>query len=253
MDRAKPWSNRCRGERNVSMRQMAMMGSGTLSKGLAFVLGGSLVAGGIVPAEAQQVVWIWAQVLEASDPEGASAISPAPPRPALPHPRDGSSPGPASPPGEAASPRELPADGPSREGRLRRESSRPREAARHGPRPPETATDDYPAPILNRIRKLFRYRDYQTLARLRAQSPLGVTQTFAIPGNSTIEVTPEKLRDRWVQLRVVLREGGRIGLSAGVVAPPGAPAIFGGPTRGDRALIVILWASPGAAEPPPPR
>jgi hypothetical protein len=200
-----------------------------VGKGLAVVVGSALIGFVVGPADGQQVVWIRAQVLEASDPDGLGPV----------------------PPPLAQQPPKASQEGESRSAPRPRRERRPWTEGPQAPKPPETGIDeDYPAPVLDRIRRLFRYRDYQTLVRLRGQSALGVKQTFVIPGKGSLDVTPERMRDRWVQLRVVLRQGGRVGLDAGVVAPPGVASIFGSPTPGDRAMIVIVWANP---EPSPQR
>ncbi len=102
------------------------------------------------------------------------------------------------------------------------------------------------APIVPRLKKLFRYQDYRTLAKLRGEGPLGVRQRFSIPWNCSLEVTPERIEEQRVQMRVLIREGDQVGVRAGILALPGTPAIFGGPAQGDSALIVIIWIRPDA-------
>jgi hypothetical protein len=117
----------------------------------------------------------------------------------------------------------------------------------------EPGIDDRLQRLLPHLKRLFRYRDYRTLANLRAEGRLGMTQTFPIPGNGSFDVTPESFQNQSVQLRVVLREGKQIGLQAGIRARPGEPAVFGGPASGDHALIVIIWVDRAALPPPPSR
>lgn len=110
----------------------------------------------------------------------------------------------------------------------------------------EPGIDDRVQRLLPHLKKLFRYRDYRTLANLRAEGRLGMKQTFPIPGNGSFDVTPESLQNPWVQLRVVLREGNQVGLQAGIRARPGEPAVFGSPAPGDHAVIVIIWVDTAA-------
>jgi len=101
--------------------------------------------------------------------------------------------------------------------------------------------------ILGRLRRLFRYTEYRKVAQLRAEGPLGTSQSFEFPGNCSLEITPERLLDDRVQMRVLLREGGRVGLHTGLVAPPDTPAVLGGPPHGDGVLVIVFWARPARA------
>ena len=84
---------------------------------------------------------------------------------------------------------------------------RPREAAGRpvsAPASPEVETDERLRVILPRLRTLFRYTDYTTLDRQRAEVPLGTQQRFTLPGPRQLEVTPDQLQGNSVRMRVRL-------------------------------------------------
>lgn len=165
-------------------------------------------------AEAQQpIIRFGVRVLQASNtpaPPPGTALSP--PGQPVPLPRGGSHLAPVSPsaPGGAATNVE--------DDRLRR--------------------------ILPQLRTLFRYNDYTTLDRQRVEGPLGTPQRFAIPGERWLEVLPDELQGKRVRMRVRLLKGDQPEMNASIIAAPGAPAVFGGPTHGNGVLIIILWANP---------
>src|SRR5262249_51518063 len=97
--------------------------------------------------------------------------------------------------------------------------------------------------IIPQLKRLFRYTQDRKLAQLRAQGPVGMPQSFEFPGNCSLEITPQKLLlDNRVQMRVLLRERGRIGLHTGLLAPAGTPAVLGGPPHGNGVLVIVFWA-----------
>ena len=110
--------------------------------------------------------------------------------------------------------------------------------------------------VLPRLAGLFRYRRYRIVAELRGAGPIGVQQQFVIPGNRSLNITPEILVQNRVQMRVVLRESGRVGLLTGILVSPGIPTVLGGPAYGEGVLIIVLWTDPPAPSPTdlvPPR
>jgi hypothetical protein len=100
--------------------------------------------------------------------------------------------------------------------------------------------------IIPQLRRLFRYTEYRKVAQLRAEGPIGMAQSFEFPGNCSLEITPVRLLDKGIQMRVLLREKGRVGLHTGLLAPAGSPAIVGGPAYGDGVLVIVFWARPTA-------
>ena len=114
--------------------------------------------------------------------------------------------------------------------------------------PPEVETDERLRAILPRLRTLFRYTDYTTLARQRAEGPLGTLQRFTLPGPRQLEVTPDQLQGTSVRMRVRLLRDDQPELRTVIVAAPGAPAVLGGPSHGDGVLIIILWANPNPTD-----
>src|SRR3989442_1594665 len=73
--------------------------------------------------------------------------------------------------------------------------------------PPEP--DERLAQFLPRLRQLFRYKEYTSLERYRAEVPVGATQRLPVPGGRQLEVTPEGVNGNTVRLRVRLERGGR--------------------------------------------
>ena len=108
----------------------------------------------------------------------------------------------------------------------------------------EPEIDERMQRIIPHLRSLFRYSDYTTLDRQRAEVTLGTHQRFSLPGTRQLEVVPEQLQGQSVRMTVRLLKNEQPELRTSIVAAPGAPAVFGGPTHGDGVLIIILWANP---------
>jgi len=107
--------------------------------------------------------------------------------------------------------------------------------------PPEP--DDRLTQFLPRLRQLFRYQEYTSLERYRAEVPVGATQRWPVPGERQLEVTPESVNGNSVQLRVRLERGGRAEVNTSIQAASGNPAVIGGPKHADGVLIIIVWAN----------
>jgi RNA polymerase sigma-70 factor (ECF subfamily) len=188
------------------------------------------LAAPVARVEAQPVIRFGVRVLQASNPiqdpsqpPAARVRPPASPSPGLPPP----------PPPQA-----VPAPGP------------PIAGAPGSPvSPPPPHDNDRPLDrILPHLRQLFRYADYVSLDRHRFEGPLGVMQRVSIPGDRSLEVTPDRMQGTSVRMHVRLLRGEQAEVNASLLAAPGAPAIFGGPPYGNGVLIIILWAAP---VPPP--
>lgn len=116
--------------------------------------------------------------------------------------------------------------------------------------PPPAMRAQPPAPdprldqLLPRLRQLFRYREYTSLERYRAEVPIGSTQRWSVPGDRQLEVTPEGVVNNAVKLRVRLLHGRATEVTTNIQAAPGHPAVIGGPRHGDGVLIIIVWANP---------
>jgi RNA polymerase sigma-70 factor (ECF subfamily) len=116
---------------------------------------------------------------------------------------------------------------------------------------PEAEADERLRMILPRLRTLFRYTDYTTLDRQRAEVPLGTQQRFPLPGPRQLEVTPDQLLEgNTLRMRVRLLRGEQAELRTIMSVAPGAPAVLGGPPHGDGVLVIILWANPNPAPTP---
>jgi RNA polymerase sigma-70 factor (ECF subfamily) len=98
--------------------------------------------------------------------------------------------------------------------------------------------------FLPRLRQLFRYREYTSVERFRAEVPVGTTQRWPVPGDRLLEVTPESVSGNAVRLRVRLVRGATAEVNALIQAASGNPAVIGGPRHGEGVLIIIVWANP---------
>ena len=106
------------------------------------------------------------------------------------------------------------------------------------------APDERLASILPKLRELFRYKEYTTLERYRAEVPLGTMQRWAVPGDRQLEIVPESIVNNAVRMRLRLARGTLVELNANIQAQPGHPALLGGPRHDDGVLIIIIWAHP---------
>jgi RNA polymerase sigma-70 factor (ECF subfamily) len=105
------------------------------------------------------------------------------------------------------------------------------------------APDERLQAFLPRLRQLFRYQEYTSLERYRAEVPLGVQQQWAVPGDRTLEVTPDRVKDDTVYMRVHLVRGSVTEVTTSIQAARGNPAVIGGPRYADGVLIIIVWAN----------
>jgi RNA polymerase sigma-70 factor (ECF subfamily) len=106
------------------------------------------------------------------------------------------------------------------------------------------APDDRLETFLPRLRQLFRYKEYTSIERFRAEVPVGSTQRWGVPGDRHLEVTPESVSGGSVRLRLRLLRGGVAEVTANIQAAPGAPAVIGGPRHQTGVLIIVVWANP---------
>jgi RNA polymerase sigma-70 factor (ECF subfamily) len=96
--------------------------------------------------------------------------------------------------------------------------------------------------LLPRLRQALRYRDYALHARYQGHGEVGSSQRFAVPGDRTLEITPESAVP--VRLRLRLMRGGVAEVNTVIQAAPGAPAVVGGPRHGAGVLIIVVSPSP---------
>ncbi|MBI4593655.1 MAG: sigma-70 family RNA polymerase sigma factor [Candidatus Rokubacteria bacterium] len=99
-----------------------------------------------------------------------------------------------------------------------------------------------------RLRQLFRYKEYTSIERFRAEVPVGTTQRWAVPGERQLEVTPEAVKDGAVRMRVRLIRGGKDEVATNIQPARGNPAVIGGPKYADGVLIIIVWANANPRE-----
>ncbi len=98
--------------------------------------------------------------------------------------------------------------------------------------------------FLPKLRRLFRYKEYTSLERYRAEVPMGATQRWPLPGDRQLEITPEALAGGTVNFRVRLVRGSHTEVATHIRAQENNPAVIGGPRHGDGVLIIIVWPNP---------
>jgi len=113
-----------------------------------------------------------------------------------------------------------------------------------GQRLAPAAPDERLDAFLPKLRQLFRYKEYTTLERYRAEVPVGTTQRWAVPGDRQLEITPEGVSGTTVRFRVRLSRGNRTEVTANIQTQSGNPAVIGGPRHGAGVLIIIVWGHP---------
>jgi RNA polymerase sigma-70 factor (ECF subfamily) len=116
--------------------------------------------------------------------------------------------------------------------------------------PPATSARIAPQPIderleafLPKLRQLFKYREYTSLERHRAEVPVGATERWPVAGDRQLELTPENVQDQTVRFRLRLMRGSMAELNARIQAARGNPAVIGGPRFDGGVLIIIVWAN----------
>jgi len=108
------------------------------------------------------------------------------------------------------------------------------------PEPPDERLEAF----LPKLRQLFRYNNYTSLERYRAEVPVGTTQRWPVPGDRRLEVTPQGVRGGAVTFNVRLVKSSIAELTTNIQAQSGNPAVIGGPRHGSGTLIIILWTNP---------
>jgi RNA polymerase sigma-70 factor, ECF subfamily len=112
---------------------------------------------------------------------------------------------------------------------------------------PKSATeppDERLEAFLPKLRQLFRYKEYTSLERYRAEVAVGTTQRWPVPGDRRLEVTPQSVRGAAVSFNVRLTRGSMAEVATNIQAQSGNPAVIGGPRHGAGTLIIILWTNP---------
>jgi RNA polymerase sigma-70 factor, ECF subfamily len=105
------------------------------------------------------------------------------------------------------------------------------------------AGDERMVAFIPKLRQLFRYREYASLERYRAEVPVGTLQTWVVPGERRLEVLPEAVVGDTVRMRVSLVRGSMTELATDIRAARGSPAVIGGPRHGEGVLIIVVWAN----------
>ncbi|MGH7333310.1 MAG: sigma-70 family RNA polymerase sigma factor [Candidatus Rokuibacteriota bacterium] len=121
--------------------------------------------------------------------------------------------------------------------------------ASDGPPPAEVPPNPFPADArvdtyVLKLRQLLRYRQYHPLQQMLGNVPMGTTHRATLAGDRQLELTPEGMRERAVQLRVRLVRGNLTEVTTNIAATPGTAVVIGGPRYSDGVLIILLWANP---------
>lgn len=112
------------------------------------------------------------------------------------------------------------------------------------------AGDERMVAFIPKLRQLFRYREYASLERYRAEVPVGTLQVWSVPGDRRLELLPESVAGDTVTMRVRLVRGSMTELLTEIRAARGNPAVIGGPRHGDGVLIIVVWANANPAPRP---
>ena len=116
----------------------------------------------------------------------------------------------------------------------------PPDTSAKAPEPPDERLEAF----LPKLRQLFRYKDYTSLERYRAEVPVGTTQRWPVPGDRKLEVTPQNVKGGAVSFNMRLTRGNVTEVSTNIQAQANNPAVLGGPKHGSGTLIIILWTNP---------
>lgn len=108
---------------------------------------------------------------------------------------------------------------------------------------PSLPVDERLEAFLPKLRQLFKYREYTSLSRHRAEVAVGTTERWVVPGDRLLELTPDSVVDHTVRFRLRLARGSMAELNANIQAARGHPAVIGGPRFGDGVLLIIIWAN----------
>lgn len=109
---------------------------------------------------------------------------------------------------------------------------------------PEEAPPEDLQRLLPKLQQVFRYKQYQVVQQHRGQAPLGGSQRWTVPGDRTLEITPQSLTGQTVRFQVRLQKGGVTEVTTSIQANQGIPAVIGGPRVGEGVLIVIVRTLP---------
>src|SRR4030095_14646034 len=101
----------------------------------------------------------------------------------------------------------------------------PPSAPSKAPEPPDERLEAF----LPKLRQLFRYNNYTSLERYRAEVPMGTTQRWPVPGDRRLEVTPQSVRGGAVSFNLRLTRGSVTEVSTNIQAQSGNPPGTGGP------------------------
>ncbi len=108
---------------------------------------------------------------------------------------------------------------------------------------PDPTPDERLQKFLPRLRQLTGFQQFTSLERYRAEVPIGSQERWSVPGDRTLEVTPESVSGDTVRMRVRLLRGNVTEVTTEIQAARGNPAVIGGPRHADGVLVIIVWAN----------
>jgi RNA polymerase sigma-70 factor (ECF subfamily) len=108
---------------------------------------------------------------------------------------------------------------------------------------PDATADERWQKFLPRLRQLTGYHEFTSLERYRAEVPIGAQERWSVPGDRTLEVTPESVSGDTVRMRVRLLRGNVTEVTTEIHAARGNPAVIGGPRHADGVLVIVVWAN----------
>jgi RNA polymerase sigma-70 factor (ECF subfamily) len=98
--------------------------------------------------------------------------------------------------------------------------------------------------LLPKLQQVFRYKQYQVLQQHRGQTAVGGVQRWPVPGDRTLEITPESVTGQTVRFQVRLQRGSVTEVTTSLQATHRVPAVIGGPRHGEGVLIVVVRTIP---------
>jgi RNA polymerase sigma-70 factor (ECF subfamily) len=98
--------------------------------------------------------------------------------------------------------------------------------------------------LLPKLQQVFRYKQYQVVQQHRGQTPIGGVQRWPVPGDRTLEITPESVTGQTVRFQVRLQRGSVTEVTTSLQATHRIPAVIGGPRHGEGVLIVVVRTLP---------
>lgn len=104
-------------------------------------------------------------------------------------------------------------------------------------------TDRRLAPYEPTLRRILRFSSYHFLGDDRTTLTAGKTDELLLGDGNELQIETEKSDDKGVHVRVRWMQAGRTLMKTGLLLPPGAPAVLGGPVsdkKGEVYAIILI-------------